>query len=72
MEQQKRIAQVCKHSWAGFLAYDVEVVGETAHYYRVKAMQPFTLPSRRHLAVGDVALVPKTAVRIADIRPEHE
>lgn len=66
---EKRIAQVCKQSWAGFLAYDVEVIGETTQRYRVKALQPFTLPSRRHLAVGDVALVPKTAVRF--LEPER-
>lgn len=30
VDQQKRIAQVCKHSWAGFLAYSVEIVGDSA------------------------------------------
>jgi hypothetical protein len=51
--------------WHGATAYRVSVIGMTPHRFRIRALEPLRLPRRgRTLAIGDVALVPKTAVRV--------
>lgn len=50
--------------WAGRHDYSVLVVGETPKKYRIKAVMETKL-RRRWLSVGDEAMVPKSAVRLA-------
>mgnify|MGYP000893478069 CR=1 FL=1 len=57
-----RWACVCLDSWAGRQEITVQVVGETAKRYRIRAVVPTKLP-RRVLEKGEETLVPKRAVR---------
>lgn len=50
--------------WAGRHDYAVLVIGETPKKYRIRAVIETKL-RRRWLSVGDEALVPKDAVRLA-------
>ena len=51
-------------TYAGRLEQQVEIVGETATRFRIRAINRTRLAGRgRTLEVGQIALVPKTAVR---------
>ena len=50
-------------SWAGQKRVPVQKLGETRTKYRIKLLAACRLPDRRWRDVGDVVLVPKTAVR---------
>lgn len=52
-------------TWAGRRYYAVEVVGETPKKARIRVLTPggVMLPGRRHVQCGEVALVPKHAVK---------
>ncbi len=52
-------------TWAGRRYYAVEVVGETAKKARVRVLTPggIMLPGRRYIEYGELALVPKHAVK---------
>lgn len=60
-----RQAYVAVDSWSGRHDYAVIVVGETPKRYRIQAVMEMRLPNRKHLKVGDTALVPKRAVRFS-------
>lgn len=53
--------------WAGRRYYRVEVVSETAKRARVRVMEPagIRLPGRRYVGCGEIASVPKHALRDA-------
>lgn len=55
--------------WAGRRYYHVEVVSETATRARVRVMEPagIRLPGRRYVRCGEIALVPKRALRDAPV-----
>lgn len=52
-------------TWAGRRYYAVEVVGETPKKARIRVLTPggVMLPGRRYVQCGEVALVPKHAVK---------
>ncbi len=52
-------------TWAGRRYYAVKVLGETPKKTRVLVLTPggVMLPSRRYFNCGEVALVPKHAIR---------
>ena len=56
-------AYVVVDTWCGRMECPIDVFGETPKRYRAKFLKEFYLPGGRHLHPGDVALVPKTAVR---------
>ena len=57
-------AQLGLQSWAGLRWYPVTILGETPTKYRVRFDDTLTLPSRKVVYPGDIALVPKHAVRL--------
>jgi len=61
---------VCVETWAGRREYPVEIVGETPRRYRIRAQGEMLLP-RRRLCAGDVALVPKSAVRVLGLTQDR-
>jgi hypothetical protein len=56
-------AWVHTEGWAGRLKSEVEILGATPKRYRVRVVEPWRLKGRRFFSVGQVVLVPKTAVR---------
>lgn len=61
-----REAYLLTDSYAGRSEQPVMIVGETPKRYRIKAVVRTRMPGRcRWLYIGDMALVPKTAVRFA-------
>jgi hypothetical protein len=51
--------------WEGSSVQSVAVIGMTPHRFRIQALTRTRLAGRgRYLEIGEVALVPKTAVRI--------
>jgi len=48
--------------WAGWIRIPCEILGETATKYRVRLLKDAVIPPHRHIAAGDVILVPKHAV----------
>lgn len=60
-----KIVKLCCNSWAGYSEHPVELVGETPKRYRIRAINRTKLGGRcRWLARGEIALVPKRAVRV--------
>lgn len=59
-----RQAYLCTDGWAGRSEQAVLVVGETPKRYRIKTVMRTKLPGR-WLYAGELALVPKQAVRFA-------
>lgn len=59
-------AYLCTNSYAGRNEQAVLVVGETPKKYRIRAVMRTRVPGRcRWLAAGELALVPKQAVKFA-------
>lgn len=52
-------------TWAGRRYYAVEVVGETPKKARIRVLTPggVMLPNRRYVQCGEIALVPKHAIK---------
>ena len=57
-------AYLCTDGWAGRSEQAVLIVGETPKRYRIKAVMRTKLPNYRWLYVGELAMVPKTAIRL--------
>jgi hypothetical protein len=57
------MAKVVTNSWAGRREIECKIVGETSKRYRVRLLEAATLPNHKRYEVGDVALVPKSAVK---------
>lgn len=59
-------AYLCTDGWAGRNEQAVLVVGETPKKYRIKAVMRTRMPGRcRWLSAGELALVPKHAIRMS-------
>ena len=56
--------QIVLNGWGGLFMQEVELVGQTAHRYRIRAIdKPVRLAGRnRYLQPGETALIPKHAV----------
>lgn len=66
-----RIGYLQLDGWAGRRDHKVEVVGETPHKYRIRAIERTKLAGRqRWINPGETALVPKYAVR--DVGPASD
>lgn len=63
-DEQQTQAFLVLDSWAGRSYHPVEILGETPKKYRVRILSPdgVRLPRYRYAALGDVVLVPKTAI----------
>jgi len=70
--RMERKAVLCMNGWAGYSETPVIIVGETPKKYRIRLPdtrlpgEGIKLPKRRYLHTGEVALVPKTAVKIKE------
>jgi len=62
-------AKICVDSWAGRREFPCEIMGETKTKYVCRMLGDGMLP-RKHVRLGDVVKVPKSAVRIET--PDHE
>ena len=63
MTRDPRPAWLCMDGWSGRSQTPVEIIGETPKRFRIKLLRKTRLPGRfRFGNVGDVILVPRTAI----------
>ena len=59
-------AKMMLDGWAGRYIVPVEIIGETDKRYRVRLMEETKLPARRIGKIGEVILVPRYSVKLAE------